>query len=154
MSEPEGHAPATELHRDQRRDQVALLLAQGLRIRQISELLKVGSSTVHRDIQVIRRHYQARQTLSYGRKVAEEMLKLDELEKGIMVRARRGELGAIDRVLRIQERRAKLQGLDAPVTQKIEVLTEDVIDRAIRDLNEEMARDRARLARLDADDST
>lgn len=46
-------------------------------------------------------------------------------------------LAAIDRLLKIQDRRAKLLGLDAP--QKLEVLTIDAIDAAIADLNTQLA---------------
>lgn len=47
-------------------------------------------------------------------------------------------LGAIDRLLNIQARRAKLLGLDAP--KKIEVLTMDVIDAEIATLMAEIGR--------------
>ena len=47
-------------------------------------------------------------------------------------------LAAIDRLLKIQERRAKLMGLDAPIRQ--EVITLDQIDREIERLIAELAR--------------
>jgi len=40
-------------------------------------------------------------------------------------------LMAIDRILRIQERRARLMGYDAPTRKVVEVLTNDVVDQAI-----------------------
>lgn len=46
-------------------------------------------------------------------------------------------LAAIDRLLKIQARRAKLLGLDAP--QKMEVLTIDAIDENIRELNRQLS---------------
>ncbi len=46
-------------------------------------------------------------------------------------------LNAIDRLLKIQERRAKLLGLDAP--SKLTVLTEDAVDAEIRRLVAEVA---------------
>jgi hypothetical protein len=46
-------------------------------------------------------------------------------------------LQAIDRALKIQERRAKLLGLDAPT--KVEVLTMDAIDAEIQKLQAELA---------------
>lgn len=46
-------------------------------------------------------------------------------------------LAAIDRLLKIQDRRAKLLGLNAP--QKVEVLTIDAIDARIAELNDELA---------------
>jgi hypothetical protein len=48
-------------------------------------------------------------------------------------------LAAIDRLLKIQERRAKLLGLDAPA--KLEVLTLDAIDAEIRKLQSELGVD-------------
>jgi hypothetical protein len=50
-------------------------------------------------------------------------------------------LAAIDRLLKIQERRAKLLGLDAPA--KVEVLTLDAIDSEIRKLSAELGVDQA-----------
>jgi hypothetical protein len=50
-------------------------------------------------------------------------------------------LQAVDRLLRIMERRTKYLGLDAPT--KHEVLTLDAIDRAIQELNAELGGDEA-----------
>lgn len=47
-------------------------------------------------------------------------------------------LAAVDRLLKIMDRRAKYLGLDAPA--KLEVLTIDVIDEEIRKLSAELAR--------------
>lgn len=47
-------------------------------------------------------------------------------------------LAAIDRLLKIQERRAKLRGLDAPTASKVEVVTESVVDAAIAQLEAEL----------------
>lgn len=44
-----------------------------------------------------------------------ELERLDAMLLGLWPNARKGHEGAVDRVLRIMERRAKLQGLDAPV---------------------------------------
>ena len=46
-------------------------------------------------------------------------------------------LAAIDRLVKILDRVAKLRGLDAP--QRLEVLTIDAIDAAIADLNAKLA---------------
>lgn len=51
-------------------------------------------------------------------------------------------LAAVDRLLKIQERRAKLLGLDSPTVSKVEVITESAVDRAIADLEAQLA-DRA-----------
>lgn len=44
-----------------------------------------------------------------------ELERLDAMLLGLWPAARKGKEGAVDRVLRIMERRAKLLGLDAPV---------------------------------------
>lgn len=48
-----------------------------------------------------------------------ELEKLDKLEFAISQSARSGHLGAIDRMLRIMERRARLLGLDTPEKQAL-----------------------------------
>lgn len=45
---------------------------------------------------------------------AMELARLDVMQKAIWLPARNGNFGAIDRILRIMERRAALVGLDAP----------------------------------------
>lgn len=45
--------------------------------------------------------------------------RLDDMLVGIYKIAKAGDLGAIDRILRIAERRAKLWGLDMPVKQEV-----------------------------------
>jgi hypothetical protein len=49
-------------------------------------------------------------------------------------------LATIDRLLRVRERRARLLGLDARARSKIDVLEESTVDRAIADLEAELAR--------------
>jgi hypothetical protein len=62
-------------------------------------------------------------------------------------------LSAIDRILKIQERRAKFLGLDAP--QRHEVVSIDAIDAAIKDLNAQLGRDEAgEAARAEATEGT
>lgn len=48
-------------------------------------------------------------------------------------------LQAIDRMLKIQERRARLLGLDAPVKSRIEVITDDVAQMLVNQLEAELA---------------
>lgn len=48
-------------------------------------------------------------------------------------------LQAIDRLLKIAERRSRLMGLDAPTKSRLEVLTMDVIDEKIAELEAELA---------------
>jgi hypothetical protein len=48
-------------------------------------------------------------------------------------------LAAIDRLLRIQERRARLLGLDAPTRSRIEVVDDDVARMLVEQLEAEFA---------------
>jgi predicted transcriptional regulator len=48
-------------------------------------------------------------------------------------------LNAIHTLLRIQERRARLLGLDAPAQARVTVLSEDAVDAEIRRLSDELA---------------
>lgn len=48
-----------------------------------------------------------------------ELARLDDMLKGLWVNARKGNVYAIDRVLKIMQRRAELLGLDAPKTVKV-----------------------------------
>jgi len=61
-----------------------------------------------------------------------ELRRLDDLFMSIYTDARKGNLGAVDRCLRIMERRAKIAGIDSPektqtdIRQVIKVVYEDV----------------------------
>ncbi len=57
-------------------------------------------------------------------------------------------LGAIDRLVRIAEHEAKLTGIFAPTRARIDVITEDAVDRAIADLGAEIQRREAALVAL------
>jgi hypothetical protein len=48
-----------------------------------------------------------------------ELARMDEMMAGIYPTALQGDMQAIDRVLRIMERRAKLLGIDAPTRQEV-----------------------------------
>ncbi len=69
---------------------------------------------------------------------AVELARLDGLMVTLWPSARRGDLQAVDRVLKIMERRAKLLGLDA--AQKHEIVTQDAIEMEIKRLEAEMAK--------------
>lgn len=52
-----------------------------------------------------------------------EVARLDDMLKGLWVNARKGNVYAIDRVLKIMTRRAELLGLDAP--KKVKIVQEE-----------------------------
>lgn len=69
---------------------------------------------------------------------AVELARLDGLMVTLWPSARRGDLQAVDRVLKVMERRAKLLGLDA--AQKHEIVTQDAIEQEIKRLETEMSK--------------
>jgi hypothetical protein len=91
------------------------------------ELARLDDLTVTATRVLLTKHYV---TTQGGRLVEHPETGLPLLDDGPV-------LQAIDRLLKIQDRRAKLLGLDSP--QRVEVLTIDAIDRAIADLNGQLA---------------
>lgn len=73
-------------------------------------------------------------TVSWGKVIYDEATGEKLLDDGPV-------LQAIDRILKIRERRAKLLGLDAPM--KVEAITVDALDRAIAELAAELEGDQA-----------
>lgn len=73
-----------------------------------------------------------------------EALRLDYMTMVLWPEARKGINRAIDQLLKVMERRAKLFGLDAPV--QVEQITLDGIETAIKELEKELdTNDRAKL---------
>lgn len=63
----------------------------------------------------------------------------DQLQRAIWAKCLAGDTWAIDRALKIMDQRARLLGLNAPIRQQIEVLTESTVDAAIRELESQLA---------------
>ncbi len=94
------------------------LRMEGLSHRAIARELGVAPSTAYKRVQ------HALQDLNRGNaaQAAElrdlEILRLDELQEAVWEKAVDGDLHALDRVLAIMARRAKLLGIEAPVKTK------------------------------------
>lgn len=98
------------------RQQAALELRRaGRGYVEIGNQLGISKSAAHR--MVTQALAEARQQIEaeVHELKSEELSRLDGMLAGIWPDARKGNVGAIDRVLKIMERRAKLLGLDAPV---------------------------------------
>jgi hypothetical protein len=70
----------------------------------------------------------------------EQDARLDAMLKGLWSRARAGAEGVVDRVIRIEERRARLHGLDRQV-HKVEHSAADDLLAALADLDAKMRRE-------------
>jgi hypothetical protein len=111
-----GMTPLNKQQRQHRDQQIIQLRLAGASMRQIADRVGCALGVVHKaltqwsadaleetrgDVDALRRQEAAR---------------LDTLQVAVWKNAVQGNVGAIDRALRIMERRAKLLGLDAPVT--------------------------------------
>ncbi len=76
--------------------------------------------------------------------------RLDQLQRAIWAKCLKGDTWAIDRALRISDQRCRLLGLNMPVRQQIEVITESAVDAAIRTLTEQLDNDDAEVAGADS----
>lgn len=78
-----------------------------------------------------------------------ELERLDAMLLGLWPDARKGKPEAVDRVLRVMERRSKLLGLDSPVRADVSVHQTDATDTALAEiLNEAKAKVAAEEAQL------
>lgn len=115
-----GRSAATEAIRDHRRVLVGQMLLARVPIRTIASRLRVSTNTVQRDIAVVTRYWEQRAIKDRATLVHRECVILDELEAAWLQRALY-DVNALDGVLRIQARRTKLLGLDAPTRSSVEV---------------------------------
>jgi hypothetical protein len=67
-----------------------------------------------------------------------ELQRLDTAQLAIAKLVRQGHLGAVDRWLRISERRSKLLGLDAPIQQQVKLQTEKQLTQTLDVLQKRM----------------
>jgi hypothetical protein len=126
---------------EERRTKVAHLMAAHFTYREMAEQLGVAPSTISEDVKVIRERWRERATAQYASHLAEELAKLDLLEHELLPKALSGgpgggmNLRAVDRVLAIRDRRARMLGLDAPskveATLKVELLVRAVEDTLV-----------------------
>lgn len=87
----------------------------GLGFEAIGAQLGLKKSQAHRLVVAGLAEARAQISASADDLRSEELSRLDGMLMGLWPRARKGEVVAVDRVLKIGERRAKLLGLEAPV---------------------------------------
>lgn len=86
---------------------------------EIASIIGIGKSQAHRLVGAGLADAIAHVAADAVELRAEEVSRLDALLSSVWADARRGNHGAVDRVLRIMERRAKLLGLDAPERREV-----------------------------------
>ena len=105
--------------REDRRKKVAANLLAGLSYRDIAEALNVSLGTVANDARIILGRWQREQIQDLDQYVLMELRRLDLATYAIWNDVQDGKLNAIDRMVRLMERRARLLGLDAPTRQEL-----------------------------------
>lgn len=108
----------------ERREKISALILGHYSLRAISGTLQIPLATVHRDVVAIRIEWREHRLRALDEVAAEELQRLKAAEKAIWTNVVRGDLRALFGFLKIQERRAKLLGLDAPEQVDILLRTE------------------------------
>jgi len=101
-----------------RRTEALRLRVAGTTYEKIADALEIGLATAHNDVQVMlaERREQAAEDADEIRD-----LELDRLDRAIVLvlkQIEKGNLGAVDRLVKLNERRCKMLGLDAPEHRK------------------------------------
>ncbi len=102
----------------ERRGKAVELRKLGLTYQQIADQLGISQAGAHKIVVGALRDLNAKNAESAADLRRLETERLDQLLVAVVGKARQGHLGAVDRVLRIMARRARLWGLDAPTTVK------------------------------------
>ena len=136
-----------ELVIEQRRADVVRLRVSGWGIVEIAKHLEVSVGTVHSDLSavLVRTREQANDSVKVERELS--IARLEKAIRKIWPKVERGDLDAIDRLTRLEQRLAKLQGLDAPTKQEfsgpdgapIEVTTKTSLERKLEELGKRLA---------------
>ena len=129
---------AERANMEARRERVAAMILAKTSYREIARIEGVALGTVHNDVTAIIGRWRERSAGHYADHLAEEIAKCDWLERALMAKALNGNLDVTDRLLKVMDHRAKLLGLHAPTRAKVTVVTEDVIDQAIAELERQL----------------
>lgn len=108
-----------EANIEERRKKVAANLLAGLTYRQMAEVFGVSLGTIAEDVRVIIGRWQREQVKDTDEFVQIELIRLDRAINAIWTKVEAGDPTSIGLMLKIQERRAKYKGLDAPVKQEL-----------------------------------
>ena len=108
------HNQAVKLNAAERRQRAIELRKSGATLHQIAAQTGVSHEQARKDIERAFADLLAEQNAKTEELRAMELERLERMHLALWKQALEGHHGAIDRLLRIAERRAKLLGLDAP----------------------------------------
>lgn len=115
MAKPESKTSSRTLVAREREAEAVKLRESGASFEKIGKQLGVTTSGAYRAVARSLTRVIAQTSESAAQLRALELQRLDKLLLALWPRASKGDDAAVDRVLRVMERRAKLCGLDAPV---------------------------------------
>ena len=127
-----GVVPRAE-HELQRRDEALRLRLGGYTYRQIAEAMGISPTAVSN---LITRALEQAPNEKAIQQRAIENARLDRLQAAVWSDAIKGDVNAIDAVLRISRRRAEMNGLDAPKKIDIRASVRHDVSRAVAELQE------------------
>jgi hypothetical protein len=123
---------ATKAEIADRRKKVAANLLAGLNITQIADALGVNKSTISRDAAALHSEWKECRGKDTAALVELENARLDRILNAVWKKAIDGDLLAIDRIIKVMDRRAKLLGLDKPTrvdTLDLSSVPDEMLDR-------------------------
>jgi len=129
-----GHSKRTKIERKQRRNMVAANLLSGLSYREMANALDVSIGTIANDVNALIKEWGRENIERISLHQHLQHARLNRLLNAVWKKATEGELASIDRAIRIEERRSRLLGLDAPSRFQINPseLTDEQIIRALK----------------------
>ena len=104
---------------EDRRKRVAANLLAGLTYREMADALGVSIGTIARDVTLNLERLHRESILKTDAAVTLDLRRIDRIINAIWTKVVDGNLQAIDRMIKLLERRAKLLGLDAPVVREV-----------------------------------
>ena len=104
---------------EQRRKKVAANLLGGLNYREMAEVFGVAIGTISGDVAIILGRWRRDQVATVDEWIQIEARRLDKALNAIWDSVLAGDAQAIDRMIKIMERRSKLLGLDAPARKEL-----------------------------------
>lgn len=103
-----------EARREERRKQVAANLLAGLNYRDMADALGVSLGTISADVRMILGRWQREQVETIDDWVVVQCRQIDRALNAIWSKVLDGDLAAIDRAVKLMERKSKLLGMDKP----------------------------------------
>lgn len=122
----------------ERQEVIAEMRLNGFTQEAIARQLEISQQTVSKELKKIRNIWRDRCALSYDEHVSQAVARYDQLAEALAPRIAMGQAVAIDTAIRLEDRRARLLGIDKPVEQKVTISIE-AIDNRIAELEAKAA---------------